>query len=221
MIITCPACATRFNVDPASLSPSGRTVRCANCGHRWHAAPPEDAPRIVDTPPADLPIPPGPAAVPRARPTPRPERRRRLGSASLIGWLIGVLLVLILAAAIIGRNEVVAIFPEAAPVYQKVGLSVTLPLGLQFENVTSERFDERGIAILVIEGDIVNLSEQPRDVPQVRITLLDDSGREIHQELFEPADSKLESGGKTQFSGRLVNPAAEARNFSVTFDVPS
>jgi len=171
--------------------------------------------------PTDPPTPgPGPVAPP-VRSAPRRERRRRLGSASLIGWLIGVLLLLIVASAIIGRNEVVAIFPESAPIYQTLGLPVTLPLDLQFENVTSERFDERGIAILVIEGDIVNLSERPREVPQIRITLLDEGGREIHEELFEPAADSLESGGKTRFSGRLVNPSAEARNFSVTFDVPS
>lgn len=35
MIIACPACEARFNVDPAKLAPAGRTVRCAKCGHRW------------------------------------------------------------------------------------------------------------------------------------------------------------------------------------------
>lgn len=218
MIITCPACATRFNVDPASLGPSGRTVRCANCGHRWHAAPPSDTPRVVDLP-AEPPTP--VAATPRGRPARRPERRRRLGSTTLIGWLIGVLVLLVVASAIIGRNEVVAVFPESAPIYQSLGLPVTMQLGLQFENVTSERFDERGIAILVIAGEIVNLSERPREVPQVKITLLDEGGREVQAELFEPTAATLDSGGKTQFSGRLVNPSADARNFSVTFDVPS
>jgi predicted Zn finger-like uncharacterized protein len=39
VIIACPSCQTRFNVDSAKLQPAGRNVRCAKCGHRWHQMP--------------------------------------------------------------------------------------------------------------------------------------------------------------------------------------
>ncbi len=35
MIVSCPACHTRFKVDPALLKPDGRKVRCAKCAHVW------------------------------------------------------------------------------------------------------------------------------------------------------------------------------------------
>ncbi len=35
MIVSCPACQTQFNVDPALLGPGGRKVRCAKCAHQW------------------------------------------------------------------------------------------------------------------------------------------------------------------------------------------
>lgn len=41
MIIACPSCQTRFNVDSAKLQPAGRNVRCVKCGHRWHQMPDE------------------------------------------------------------------------------------------------------------------------------------------------------------------------------------
>ena len=43
MIIACPSCEARFNLDPAKLLPAGRNVRCAKCGHRWRQMPEGDA----------------------------------------------------------------------------------------------------------------------------------------------------------------------------------
>ncbi len=41
-MIVCPACATSYMVDPASLGPSGRTVRCARCKITWFAGGPQE-----------------------------------------------------------------------------------------------------------------------------------------------------------------------------------
>jgi predicted Zn finger-like uncharacterized protein len=37
MKIVCPSCATSYEVEPASLSPKGRQVRCLRCRTIWHA----------------------------------------------------------------------------------------------------------------------------------------------------------------------------------------
>lgn len=39
MILTCPACATRYDVKDGTIPPQGRQVRCAACGERWHQPP--------------------------------------------------------------------------------------------------------------------------------------------------------------------------------------
>lgn len=39
MNIVCPNCATSYAVDPATLGPNGRTVRCARCKETWVAQP--------------------------------------------------------------------------------------------------------------------------------------------------------------------------------------
>ena len=38
MILTCPACGTRYQADEAKFPPDGRMVRCAKCSHVWHQA---------------------------------------------------------------------------------------------------------------------------------------------------------------------------------------
>lgn len=206
MILTCPACSSRYLIDPAALGGKGRTVRCAGCDHQWFAEPPDDAPRsAVTDPPARRP---DQAAAVRAATGP---------SVRLVGWLVLALVVLLAAAAVVGRNEVVASFPQAASVYRHLGLPVSVPLGLEFRDVTSSRLEEGGVAVLVIEGAIVNITAQDRAVPRVRVALLDDDDRELEHELVAAAERALSGGGTTRFVARLVSPPTEASSFSVTF----
>lgn len=212
MILTCPQCSTRYHVDSSALGTSPRTVRCASCGQRWSAKPPTDAPKSVELGDAPRPVMP---PIPAAAPDPSATR----GSTRLIGWLAGGFLVLLAASMVIGRNEIAARFPATASIYQELGLPPTVDLGLQFEDIKSTRLEEGGISVLVVEGAIVNVADTGRPIPPIRITLLDKSGRELQEELFEAKEQRLEPGTKTSFSGRVVNPADQARNFSVTFDV--
>jgi len=48
MPIVCPHCATSYAIDPATLGPAGRTVRCSRCKETWLARP-EDAIEPVTT----------------------------------------------------------------------------------------------------------------------------------------------------------------------------
>lgn len=41
MIISCPACATRYDVDDERFQPAGRSVRCAACGDSWFVPAPD------------------------------------------------------------------------------------------------------------------------------------------------------------------------------------
>lgn len=50
MIVSCPNCATRFNIDRASLAGGGRKVRCGRCGHKWRVEDPMAAPTPAPDP---------------------------------------------------------------------------------------------------------------------------------------------------------------------------
>ena len=39
MILTCPACDTKYAVKEGAIPPGGRQVRCAACKHSWHQDP--------------------------------------------------------------------------------------------------------------------------------------------------------------------------------------
>ena len=53
MQVTCPNCGARYAVDPLAIGPTGRTVQCARCSHRWRERP--IAPAAVVPPPRPVP----------------------------------------------------------------------------------------------------------------------------------------------------------------------
>ena len=36
MIISCPECSSRFNIDQILIPKNGRLLQCSNCMHKWH-----------------------------------------------------------------------------------------------------------------------------------------------------------------------------------------
>lgn len=81
MILTCPACNTRYLVPDAAIGPTGRQVRCASCKHSWFEEPPVlDLPKQPHDEPAPVPAPPQAEAAPTpaepaaaAEPEPAPD----------------------------------------------------------------------------------------------------------------------------------------------------
>ncbi len=217
MILVCPTCHTRYQVEDEAVSrSSGRTVRCASCGHSWHYVAPHTAPppapllrmreRLQSAPPAE------PAAAPRPAITaPTPPRRRHSG----LGWVVLILLIgAVIVGAIVGRDQIVALWPPAAPFYELVGLK-TQPLGagLDIANITSTRNADG----LIVEGDVSNKIGVPRMVPRLRVALRDGSQHELVFKVIEPPRERLQPGETSHFVVGFLPAPDGAVGVVVTF----
>jgi len=69
MIISCPACGTRYVVPETAIGLEGRTVRCAKCKHSWF-----QDPKPLDVEDAVEPEPVAAAPPPPTQPRPAPPR---------------------------------------------------------------------------------------------------------------------------------------------------
>lgn len=243
MIISCPSCETRYQIDPASLGDEGRNVRCSSCGHRWWVPRNEqgeetggpvseettstveqhDAGKkaVDDAPPsstvsdrAAAEEPTKPNAEEQAVAGARKAPPRRMSMLTLSLWAAAVLIVLVLAALVIARRDVVGVFPQAATIYGAVGLPVAAEPALELRNIRSERVEEGGASVLVVRGEIHNLTDRAHEVPSVEVALLDENHTELREARFTPVDAVLEKGGMTEFEARM-NAGKRASNFSV------
>lgn len=214
MILVCPACQTRYKVDDEALNrPSGRTVRCASCGHSWayRTAQPPPLARLRER--VEAAERGEPAAAPRPAIIAPTSSRRRPGSG--LGWVIVILLVGgAVVAAILGRDRVVAMWPQTAQFYELVGLKTgPLGVGLDIANVTSTRNADG----LIVEGDITNKVGTTRAVPHLRVALRDTNQKELVFKIIDPPREKLLPGETSHFVVGFLPAPDAAAGVLVTF----
>ena len=245
MIVTCPACETRYVVaDAVFTGAEGRRVRCASCGNIWQfsceaeaiheaiaeataaaeAAAVASGPTTPTATPSQVPPPlraerraepprsPGPMAV--ARPSIAVQipgaARRRL--ARLVGLSLIVLAVVVVLAAMIARDRIMAWWPASVPVYQTLHLIAMPGAGLQVTVKPTRTADA-----LVITGDIVNSAGEARRIPKLRVALRDGSKTEVDAKVIDPPADTLPPGATAHFTTTFEHPSITATGVAVTF----
>lgn len=190
------------------------------------AAPMPEAPPIV---PSEMPEP--PPHVPRFTPgadvmhedvesfAARREKlqvkRKKKRRASK--WTALVLVLLGINIAVIGaRSEIVRYFPQTASLFAAIGLPVNLR-SMSFENVKVTREEADGVAILLVEGEIVSVASASVEVPRIRFAVRNSSGQEIYAWTALAPRSVLGAGERLPFRSRLASPPADAADVMVRF----
>jgi len=225
MILTCPECATGYFVDDGLIKATGRTVRCAACGHRWTAHPVAaagDRPlELVTSEEGAIGKEPAAEAV---EPTPltgddlprvfrdRAEEGRRNRRAALNGvvWMGGALAVLALVAlAIVFREGVVKAWPPTASLYAGVGLPVNV-VGLVIEQPHFEAVLQEGHTGIAVSGVLRNITDHPVLAPPLRISVLNGEGKRVAGQYAALADNRIPASETRIFHTIILDPGISA-----------
>lgn len=234
MILSCPACKTRYVVPDSAVGPSGRQVRCASCRHSWlqpppsprasterqapaAAAPPPPPPLREPTParPAASVLGPAPAAEPENYDAfaHEPPFRPRRNPARMWTILAVVGAALMLAA-------IAAIYSFGLP---KLGVDIALPgsgaTPLQVSEVRARNETlASGNALLSVSGRISNPTRSVQRVPQLRAQVRDASGKTVHSWSISPPVSELQPGQSATINGAEMDvPKGEGYQLHVDF----
>jgi predicted Zn finger-like uncharacterized protein len=221
MILTCPACATRFAVESDALGPNGRRVRCGSCRHVWHQAPPEldeEAHEPVAAAPLAAPATePDEAPVRMRRPPPKPARRRN-GGASVAWMALALVVLIVIGGTVVAKDSILEAWPASARVYAAFGMmGGTSSAGLELRKVSWKRETADNVPLLSIEGEVANTSQGVRSVPRIRAAVVGKDGQELKSWVFAPPKVNLIPGESVPFHTELKNPPDGAERLTMIF----
>ena len=228
MILSCPACNTRFQFDESLLRDGSRKVRCGKCSHVWQCgaadlATTEEIPaeqlrvEVLSTPDRDS------ESVVEGRRRPAKKSPEERGESSLlVGWaLLLVFIVGLLGGLWAFRDSVVAAVPGMARLYELVeGRQVIPGEGLAIQNVSSRRRLIDGDRAVFIEGEVLNFSDIVRQVPSIRISINDADGREVSFWHVTPSAMALEPGESLRFETSKRDLPPNGSELDMKFEQP-
>jgi predicted Zn finger-like uncharacterized protein len=237
MILTCPACETRYLIADGAISAAGRQVRCASCKHSWFQPGPEDSQRESEQLPLPPPTPPvaavapapsmaanrieaedaGPdgAEAPSEDAEPRP--RWRLHIPPIWRWaLIGLLTLVALGLIGVGIVRYMGLEPQIEAMIAQPSTPESRLL-LDVVRPPERRILESGNELFAVSGRIVNPTSEEQKIPDIRAELRDAKGQLVYGWTITPPQRTLEARGSIEFNAAEVNVPRNALRLTISF----
>ena len=161
-----------------------------------------------------------PSRGPRRRHSAAPAARKKPLSAATASALAFAAFMIAATAAIASRNAIVSFAPATAAVYADLGMPVNLR-GLKIDRVraTADQQSEESPELLVT-GEIVNLRDSETPVPDLRLALRAENGRELYVWTARGPKNRLGPHERVAFRSRLAAPSPGVRDVLVKFAAP-
>jgi predicted Zn finger-like uncharacterized protein len=239
MIVVCPSCATRQEVQENHLVHGKAVVRCLACRRTWiertqlpmieaiacetlHDSRPVSEAEAIDEPENNfdaereaLRV----AQAARAAEQKYLSHRRRRAQARR-GWLVLAAAVMVpVVVLLLLPHQVARAFPPALRLYAVAGLDIN-PRGLEFRNVGQQHLLTDNVRVLAIQGEIVNISGREQPIPMIRFTLRDSQGAAIYEWSLKAVSRPIKAEEVSSFLTRVASPPENAEAIEIRFAEP-
>ncbi|MBF0252106.1 MAG: DUF3426 domain-containing protein, partial [Alphaproteobacteria bacterium] len=156
--------------------------------------------------------------LPVGRPRLAQPQKSGMGPLKILGLSLGGLVVVVLATAYFAREAIIENLPMTEQYYVSMGLYHPEPgKGLAHQDVNPRRDVRNGVELLVVEGNVANVTEKDIAVPLLKVALTNNKGEEIRTEVVELSKPSLSPGEKIPFKVEFENPPGTARQLSLGF----
>ncbi len=233
MIVSCPSCATKFEM-PVEPGAEATVMRCGSCGHGWIEAHATEVSDIVPVhPQASKPDADDDDAEARiiaearkiaraaqiAEHKAKTARQRR--NAQIRGWTgLAAGICLVLGAVVAMPERIVQAAPAAAKLYSFAGKTVNV-YGLSISSIQQKYMIVNGQPVLALRGRIANITEHDRRVPPLRFVLRNADGKQLHTwTLNSVGKGPIGAGAVSAFVTRLAAPPAGVESVEIRFARP-
>lgn len=160
--------------------------------------------------------------IPVGRPRfkqPQPEKKG--GALKIVLVLFALLFIGAAGFIFLGKNIIIGMYPPAKDLYVQYGLYTPEPgEGLNPQDIKPARDVRNGIDYLIVEGKIVNITDQAIAVPPLRVSLTNPDGKVVASQIMELGKAELQAGESYPFKAEFENPPGTARQMTVDFVGP-
>ncbi len=235
MILTCPACSTRYYADDGLIGANGRSVRCAACGNTWFA----EASLVLDSSVGEAarkpaltrenvermrrqgaPSPASSSAALRFRQQQAERVRKERARATIVTWGATGLAICATGAGVVAvRQDVAELWPESASAFTALGLDVNV-YGLEIMDLQVSRDFDGATPIVIVTGEVRNIGGDFKESPPLRLTLRDEHANPVFEIVQALPVGDIAPGAATPFSIRIENPPLNAVDLEASFASP-
>lgn len=219
IVITCPACSTRFRMDETHIPEKGVIVRCSACGNKWRQT--HDVPK-TDFIESQVKKNASHKNQPQDETSELSENiKKRLSSKNIKFAIATVILTfLFFLFLFLFRKDMVKMIPQTEYFYKQLGLDTQIAgISLQFPYLEKVNISETQTNLL-IKGTILNT--HPRDslpIPPLKISLLDKTNLVIKTYYMTKYNTSiLPPGGEEDFIYEIDNLPAKAVDTKLQFE---